>query len=479
MINPAVVVLAHNRPEDLEKVLHSLMSLHNIVKNYKVFVSMDDPSFFSALESVARSISPHIKFWHSTRPNIQRGALYKISAHFEFALESGFEQNQHSHLILLEDDLIVAHDFLQLFESTAWLLDDDTKNTWCVSAWNDNGLKATTTTGVVSGGHLRGGEEGGGGGGGGVVVHDARRRLLRTGYFPGLGWMTTQRMWREELKSIWPKHPSTGWDHYIRQQTETSGKRECIYPEIPRTRHISKHGSNVNTADQVQRFALYNFHEDDTFNDDDHPFGDTSYLRSDMYHRRMSSMVRNAQVVRSINDIATSSSSSQKNKKVALVYYYLRENFESLCRQISLPRTQPRGWHRGVLQTRVPGSPTVLLLIDKRTDDYVPEKERLLRPEGVVAVGGGNGENCDVVCQKRGGGKRCSKESLEFLNKCTELKKIFHCENGCGHQVGAEIPCYVEDRNQPTHHQCLVTDGGGAMSCKSSHKSTQRLCGCV
>lgn len=40
----------------------------------------------------------------------------------------------HSHAILLEDDLIVAPDFLDLFLSTAYLLEVD-PSLMCVSAW--------------------------------------------------------------------------------------------------------------------------------------------------------------------------------------------------------------------------------------------------------------------------------------------------------------------------------------------------------
>ena len=45
----------------------------------------------------------------------------------------------HTHVILLEEDLVVAPDFLTLFRSTAWLLNAD-DSLFCVSAWNDNGF---------------------------------------------------------------------------------------------------------------------------------------------------------------------------------------------------------------------------------------------------------------------------------------------------------------------------------------------------
>ena len=47
---------------------------------------------------------------------------------------------QHDFVIFLEEDLIVAPDFLTLFRSTAWLLRED-PSIWCVSAWNDVGFE--------------------------------------------------------------------------------------------------------------------------------------------------------------------------------------------------------------------------------------------------------------------------------------------------------------------------------------------------
>ena len=63
----------------------------------------------------------------------------------------------------------VAHDFLQLFEATGWLLEHE-PSVWCVSAWNDNGYHSNFVASSPD-------------------RPAALKRLLRTGYFPGLGWM--------------------------------------------------------------------------------------------------------------------------------------------------------------------------------------------------------------------------------------------------------------------------------------------------
>ena len=63
----------------------------------------------------------------------------------------------------------LAPDFFSYFAATALLLDAD-DSLLCVSSWNDHGQAA--------------------------LVRDATR-LLRTDFFPGLGWMLTARLWDE------------------------------------------------------------------------------------------------------------------------------------------------------------------------------------------------------------------------------------------------------------------------------------------
>ena len=62
----------------------------------------------------------------------------------------------------------------------AWQAD---RSLWCVSAWNDQGFPHTTAD---------------------------PKRLQRTDYFPGLGWMISAEIWAE-LREKWPDAPTTGW----------------------------------------------------------------------------------------------------------------------------------------------------------------------------------------------------------------------------------------------------------------------------
>jgi alpha-1,3-mannosyl-glycoprotein beta-1,2-N-acetylglucosaminyltransferase len=79
---------------------------------------------------------------------------------FQWSLDRVFE-NGHSHMIVMEDDLLASPDFLAYFEQTRGLLDSD-PTIWCISSWHDNGFKDSSRD---------------------------LKRLYRTDIFPGLGWM--------------------------------------------------------------------------------------------------------------------------------------------------------------------------------------------------------------------------------------------------------------------------------------------------
>jgi hypothetical protein len=56
-----------------------------------------------------------------------------VAQHYQWALDRLFNDKQHSHVILVEDDMLFAVDFLRYFEATATLLDVD-PTLWCSSS---------------------------------------------------------------------------------------------------------------------------------------------------------------------------------------------------------------------------------------------------------------------------------------------------------------------------------------------------------
>ncbi|CAN0046642.1 unnamed protein product, partial [Discosporangium mesarthrocarpum] len=75
-------------------------------------------------------------------------------------------------VVIVEDDLLFSPDFLDMFEANAPILERD-PSTLVLSAWNDNGYR-------------------------GKVSHVGNKaELLRTEYFPGLGWLLTRKLYEE------------------------------------------------------------------------------------------------------------------------------------------------------------------------------------------------------------------------------------------------------------------------------------------
>jgi alpha-1,3-mannosyl-glycoprotein beta-1,2-N-acetylglucosaminyltransferase len=102
-------------------------------------------------------------------------------------------------VMILEEDIRIAPDFFSYMEATSTLLDND-PTLLAVSAFNDNGHE-------------------------GIV--DAKR-LLRSDFFPGLGWMLTYTLWKTELHNKWP---DGYWDDWLRDPVQRKD-RQIIRPEI-------------------------------------------------------------------------------------------------------------------------------------------------------------------------------------------------------------------------------------------------------
>ena len=152
-------------------------------------------------------------------------------------------------VVILEEDLHVAPDFFEYLSATAPWLDTD-PSLLAVSAFNDNGLAHH--------------------------VKDATR-VLRSDFFPGLGWMMTRKLWTEELRAKWP---AGYWDDWLREPQQRKG-RHILRPEVSRTFHFGTHGgaSSNQFGGQLSSILL---------NPDpvDWSRVDLSYLRMDLFDRK-------------------------------------------------------------------------------------------------------------------------------------------------------------------------------------------------
>ena len=116
---------------------------------------------------------------------------------------------------------------------------------WCVSAWND---QASHTRHRMQEGYC---------------APTTSLGSWMDGCVPYLGGTARHQ---------WPAAPTTGWDHWMRLGTTSHG-RECVAPEINRSRHASKRGTNVLDNKPFERFAFEKVGVQ--------TFGDLSYLLRD------------------------------------------------------------------------------------------------------------------------------------------------------------------------------------------------------
>lgn len=201
-----------------------------------------------------RQNKPNVPFWHfqhkhntntnnNNNNNLLRGgapggggsglgdsvaaAYAALAQHYAFALDRLFQLDANfQRVIILEEDLHISDDFFGYFQALAPLLDQD-PTLLAISAYNDNGLRNK--------------------------VHDPLR-LLRSDFFPGLGWMMTRNLWIQELRQKWPW---AYWDDWLREPAQRLG-RHIIRPEISRTFHFGSRGgaSNNQFGEQLQHIQL-------------------------------------------------------------------------------------------------------------------------------------------------------------------------------------------------------------------------------
>jgi len=70
--------------------------------------------------------------------------------------------------IIVEDDLLVSHDFIDYFRKFSPLLNDPSENLFCLSTWNDNGKDDQ--------------------------IEQNPELVYRTDFFGGLGWMLSKKV---------------------------------------------------------------------------------------------------------------------------------------------------------------------------------------------------------------------------------------------------------------------------------------------
>jgi hypothetical protein len=115
-----------------------------------------------------------------------------------------FECFKYPAVLLLEDDMKLAPDFFDFYAATHWLLASDS-SLYCLSAWNPVGYKQQWVS---------------------------PRRIVRSDFSPGRGWMLSRDMGLQLLAN-WPQGEAVDWQQHVRSSAVRAG-RQCLVPEMPR-----------------------------------------------------------------------------------------------------------------------------------------------------------------------------------------------------------------------------------------------------
>lgn len=320
--------------ETLDNIYSSIPT--TCVMGCPIVVSQDKdiPEVTKVIESFkAKFEAKGIPFYHLVHPtttNLRGNAYNLLAVHYGWALRTLFDGKAYDkyslpdRVIILEEDLRIAPDFFDYFEATAPLLDSDPK-LLAVSAFNDNGYSSQ--------------------------VSDAKR-LLRSDFFPGLGWMMTRNTWVNDLGSKWP----TGyWDDWLREPQQRQN-RQFIRPEITRTFHFgAKGGASGNQFGGNLNRVMLNTAPIEWKSED------LSYLEPEKFDNDYAHQVASAKLVHSRNEALEQVNSGNN----ARIEYKGIDGFRNVARQFNLMTDEKAGIFRtaykGVVETRPNGGNFVYL----------------------------------------------------------------------------------------------------------------------
>jgi len=482
-----VAVIAHNRPQELMYTLASLVKsggflscdivvFHDTVHAETTEVIQKFQEENSNIYYVQHASSGTSRSGKSTKLDTQRA----ISRHYHFAMHAMFDvfYPTEDHIILLEDDLLVSQDFFEYMWTGAKILRTD-PTLYTVSAYNDNGFLD--------------------------LVRSNSKSVHRTDFFPGLGWIATRELFldiRDELPD------SIAWDYLVRSSVVRRG-RHCLYPEIPRTKHLGTTGVN---ADIIS----YSTWSDTVLWGYGHmrraprvPEKNFAKAEQEKYDAALIRTLHKAEVVtdlpRSLNDIVKAGS---KGHPLLLVYdaskvaqFYPFAEFFGLFPQWYITEGFPRTSYKGLVQFRWHGRMVLLLdvnspliketnhlstgthLLDENDFHFILPSGNISRDFAGTNIRirlGESGESCSEACARGGMFCRAMQNHLEKLNRCSFLYSSTPCrkcsELGSSNSRSPLCPFLSPSGDDDSMH-CTISSPR-SFSCQTRATTVQRLCVC-
>jgi len=350
---------------------------------------------------------------------------------------------KNENVIVLEDDMVLSPDFLSYFNALEPFLRND-PSIFCISSWNDFGQ---------------------------MKYSKDPKRIFRTSYFPGLGWMLNKRIWVE----LSPKFPSNMWDDWMRSSW-VHLNRDCLVPEVSRTKNIGQVGSNVNPLIFQEKLSKKAFNKKEIID-----YGDLSYLELATYDASLRERISGMKVLRSLKELKDILQEEKKidgSKPQDYLFIFSSTGLHSLLGFLELPYQELRSHHHYLAEIpnwKGQDGRSRLLLAHESKCPFVPDPYRKRPDPNLVIIKGPKGYNCEKTCKLVQ--KRCQETQFDFVNECSELGKHFPCKK-CGIQMGEDIPNFVDDVTNEWDQWCLTTLAV-IPTCAARHVSVKRLCPCV
>lgn len=253
-------------------------------------------------------------------------AYRALAQHYGWALSEVFHGLDSAlpipdRVIILEEDLHTAPDFFGYMKATSRILDED-PSLLAVSAYNDNG-------------HM---------------VKDAHR-ILRSDFFPGLGWMMTRRLWNDELEAKWP---NGYWDDWLRDPAQRQN-RHILRPEFSRTFHFGeKGGTSHNQFGSILSRVKLNTESIDWSQQD------LSYLHEQAFDEQYGKEIAASTKVNTVEEAI----SKVETENTRLEYSNFN-NFKTIAKQLDIMDDEkasiPRTAYKGVIELRPSGDHILFL----------------------------------------------------------------------------------------------------------------------
>jgi len=251
-----IAVMASNRPSYLLRMLLGLQKVEGLDPSM-ITVFID--GFWPEPASVTRLVGVKLE-QHAGVSRLNA----RIAQHYKKSIIDSFDQHPDAnYVLLLEEDLDVSVDILSYFKQLLPVYEND-ESVYCISAWNDQGYDH--------------------------VCNDPAM-MYRVDTMPGLGWVLSRKLFKNELEKKWPKpHEFVDWDMWMRAEFNRKG-RECIIPDISRTYHFGGKGLNVGGLMQ----ALY--FEKHTLNTEPHVKLDVEKMYKDNYEKEIENLLSKAKTL--------------------------------------------------------------------------------------------------------------------------------------------------------------------------------------